>query len=56
MIMIAKIRDMNVKKSIDKKDLQKILSKEDKIFYKESPFKSVIENIRGKIFMLGSKI
>ena len=43
---IAKMRGIKVKKSTSKIELFSILKKEGKITYKESPFKSIIVDIR----------
>ena len=49
MRLIAKRRGINVKKSTIKIELFRILKKEDKITYKESQFKSIIQDIRNKL-------
>ena len=53
MRLIAKMRGISVKKSISKTELFRILKKEDKITYKESPFKSIVEDIRSKLSKSG---
>ena len=42
MRLITKMRGIKIKKSTSKIELFMILKKEDKITYKESPFKSII--------------
>ena len=49
MRLIAKMRGMNVKKSTSKIELFRILNKKDKITYNESPFKSIVADIRSKL-------
>ena len=49
MRLIAKMRGIKVKKSISKIEFFKILKKKDKITYKESPFKSIITDIRSNL-------
>ena len=49
MRLIAKMRGINFKNSTSKIGLFRILKKEDKITNKESPFKSIIQNIRSKL-------
>ena len=44
--LIAKRRGINVKKATSKIELFRILKKEDKITCKESPFKSIIQDIK----------
>ena len=56
MRLIAKMRGINVKKSTNKTELFRILKKEDKITNKESPFKSIIQDIRNKLSKNGSKL
>ena len=56
MRLIAKMRGINVKKSTSKIELFRILKKEDKIEYKESPFKSIIQDIRNKLSKNGNKL
>ena len=48
MRLIAKVRFIKIKISISKIELFKIFKK-DKITYKESPFKSIITNIRSNL-------
>ena len=55
MLMIAKMRGIKVSKKIKTDDLIRVLRQEDKISHKKSPFKSLIENIREKLQILGSK-
>ena len=43
------MRGINVKKSTSKIELFRILQKEDKITYKESPFKFIIQDIKDKL-------
>ena len=52
---IAKMRDINVTKSTSKTELFRILFKKDKITYKESPFKSIVTDIRNKLSKNGDK-
>ena len=56
MRLITKMRGINVKKSTSKIELVRILKKEDKITYKESPFKSIIQGIRNKLSKNGNKL
>ena len=56
MRLIAKMKDINVKKSTSKIELFRILKKEDKITYKESPFKSIIQDIKDKLSKSGDKL
>ena len=42
----AKRRGINVKKATSKIELFRILKKEDKITYKKSPFKSIIQDVK----------
>ena len=49
MRLIAKMRGINVKKSTSKIGLFRIFEKEDKITYKESPFKPIIQHIKDKL-------
>ena len=56
MRLIAKMRGINVRKSISKTELFRILKKEDKITYKESPFKSIVEDIRSKLSKSGDRL
>ena len=54
MRLIAKMRGINVKKSATtKKDKRK---KKDKITYKESPFRPVIQDIKDKLSKSGDKL
>ena len=50
------MRGINVKKSTSKIELFRILKKEDKITYKESPFKSIIQDIKDKLSKSGDKM
>ena len=56
MRLTAKIRGIKVKKSTSKIELFRILSKKDKITYNESPFKSIIADIRSKLSKKGHKL
>ena len=56
MRLIAKMKGINVKKSTSKIELFRILRKEDRITYKESPFKSIIADIRNKLSKNGNKL
>ena len=56
MRLIAKMRGINVKQSTSKIELFRIFKKEDKITYKESPFKSEIQNIKDKLSKNGDKL
>ena len=49
MRLIAKMRSVNVKKSTSKIELFRILKKEGKMTYKESPFKSIIQEINDRL-------
>ena len=49
MRLIAKMRDIKVKKSTSKTELFSILKRKDKIIYNESPFKSRIVDIRSEL-------
>ena len=49
MRLIAKMRSINVKKSTSKTELFRILKKEGKMTYKESPFKSIIQDINDRL-------
>ena len=54
MRLIAKIRGINVKKSTTTKiDKRK---KKDKITYKESPFRPVIQDVKDKLSKSGDKL
>ena len=50
------MRVINVEKSTSKIELFRILKKEDKITYKESPFKSIIQDIKDKLSKSGDKL
>ena len=50
------MRVINIEKSTSKIELFRILKKEDKITYKESPFKSIIQDIKDKISKSGDKL
>ena len=54
--LIAKMRGRNVKKSTSKIELFRILKKEYKITYKESPFKPTIQDIKDKLSKNGDKL
>ena len=56
MRLIAKMRGINVKKSTSKIELIRILKEEDRTIYKESPFKSIIADIRNKRSKTGGKM
>ena len=57
MRLIAKIRSIKVKKSTSKIELFRILKKKtDKITYNESPFKSIIADIRSNLTKRGHKL
>ena len=49
MRLIVKIRGIKVKKSISKTELFTILKRKDEIICNESPFKSVITDIRSNL-------
>ena len=49
MRLVAKMRGIKVKKSTSKTELFRILRKKDKITYNESPFKSVVADIRSEL-------
>ena len=53
MRLIAKMRGVKVKKSTSKTELFRILEKADKITYNESPFKSIIVDIRSNLTKRG---
>ena len=55
MRLITKMSGINVKKSTSKIELFRILKKEDKMTYQESPFKSIIADIRNKLSKMGIK-
>ena len=46
MSLITDIRGIKAKKALEKDELFEILKKYDKITYNESPFKSIISDIR----------
>ena len=56
MRLIAKMKGINVKKSTTKIELFRIFLRKDKITYKESPFKSIIQDIRNKYSKNGTKL
>ena len=57
MRLIAKSRSIKVKKSTSKIELFRILKKNpDKITYNESPFKSIIADIRSNLTKRGHKL
>ena len=56
MRLIAKMRGINVKKSTTKKKLFDKKKKKDKITYKESPFRPVIQDIKDKLSKSGDKL
>ena len=56
MRLIAKMRGTKVKKSITKIGLFRILKKTDKITYSESPFKSIIADVRSNLPKRGHKL
>ena len=56
MLMIAKMRGIKVSKKIKTDYLIIVLSQEDKKPHNKSPFRSIVENIREKLQILGSKI
>ena len=49
MRLVTKMRGINIKKSTSKIELFGVLKKGDKIRHKESPFKSIIQDIRNKL-------
>ena len=49
MRLTVKMRGVKVKKSTSKIELFRILNKKDKITYNESPFKSIIDDIRSEL-------
>ena len=53
MRLIAKMRGVKVKKSTSKTELFRILEKPNKITYNESPFKSIIVDIRSNLTKRG---
>ena len=56
MRLIAKMRGINVKKSTSKIELFRIFKKEDKITWKQSPFKTIIQDIKEKTSKSGNKL
>ena len=56
MRLVAKMRGINDKKSTSKIELFRILKKEGKITHKESPFKSIIQDIKIKLSKSGDKL
>ena len=56
MRLIAKMRDIKVKKSASKTDLFRILKRKDKIIYNESPFKPIIADIRSELSKKGYEL
>ena len=56
MRLIARMRGINVNKSTSNIELFRILKKEGKITYKESPFKLIIQDIRSKLSKNGNKL
>ena len=56
MRLIAKMRGIKVKKSTSKTKLFRILKRKDKITYNESPFKSIIADIRSELSKKGYKL
>ena len=56
MRLIAKMSDIRAKKSTNKIELFRILKKADKITYNESPFKSIIGDIRNNHSKRGHKL
>ena len=55
MRLIANMKGVKVKKTLKKYKLLKILRKNDKITYNESPFKSIISDIRSILPKKGYK-
>ena len=53
MRLIAKISGIKVKQSASKTELFRIKKKTDKITYNESPFKSIIADIRNNLSKRG---
>ena len=56
MKLIAKMRGIRAKKSTSKLELFRILKKADKITYNQSPFKSIIADIRNNLSKRGHKL
>ena len=56
MRLIAKMRGMKVKKPVNKTELFRILKRKDKIIYNESPFKSIIIDIKSNLPKRGHKL
>ena len=56
MRLVAKMRGIKVKKSTSKTELFRILKKQHKITYNESPFKSIIADIRNELSKKGYKL
>ena len=56
MRLIAKLRGINVKKSTSNIELLRIFKNKDKITYKESPFKSIIQDIKDNLSKSGDKL
>ena len=56
MRLTAKMRGIKVKKSISKTKLFRILKRKDKIIYNESPFRSIITDIRSNLSNRGHKL
>ena len=56
MRLIAKMRRINVKNSTSKTELFRILGRKDKILCNESPFKSIIADIRSEHSKKGYKL
>ena len=56
MRLIAKMRSIKVKKSTSKTELFRILKRKYKIIYNESPFKSIITDIRSNLSKRGHKL
>ena len=56
MRLIAKMKRIKVKKSTSKTELFRIFKKKDKITYNESPFKSIIADIRSELSKKGYKL
>ena len=56
MRLIAKLRGINVKKSTSNIELLRIFKNKDKITYKESPFKSIIQDIKDNLSKSGNKL
>ena len=56
MRLIAKMTGIKVKKSTSKIELFRVLKTADKITYNESPFKSIIIDIRSNLLKRGHKL